>query len=157
MSYKIAVASSDGVNIDVSFGGAAFFDIFEISGKKYCFAEKRKVTVEETASHKPARTDGTGGEKSCGNDGGCNGGGKNCGMDGGCGDGVEASSKVALISDCRCIVCKKIGFPIMKQLEKKAISGFDVECSIEEALNRIVNYFDKLDSHQSLRGLAREN
>lgn len=38
--------------------------------------------------------------------------------------------KVQLLSDCRCIVCKKIGFNIQKQLEKLAlikITKLDIE------------------------------
>lgn len=148
MSYKIAVASSDGVNIDISFGGADSFHIYKVSGKEYCFSEKREVPVKENLD----QSDKTADEKECAVSGGCKGGGNGCGPGaGGCGG---TSFKVELISDCRCIVCKKIGFHITKQLEKKAISGFDVECSIEEALKKITNYFDKMDSHQSLRGLV---
>lgn len=141
--YKIAVASSDGKNIDVSFGGAAFFDIYKVSGKEYCLDEKREVPAS-----------GTGSKVSQG--GSCGGIGNACGSNTKCGCNEGAADKVEIISDCRCIVCKKIGFQAAKQLEKRAIVGFDVECSIEEALIKIINYFDKMDSHQSLRGLAKE-
>ena len=141
--YKIAVASSDGKNVDASFGGAAFFDIYEVEGNEYRLLEKREVTAGKNFCNGTMQTGDTADAKRCGT-------GKGCGNNG------DASPKVELISDCRCIVCKKIGFHILKQLEKKAISGFDVECGIEEALTKIVSYFDKVDSHQSLRGLARE-
>ena len=59
--------------------------------------------------------------------------------------------KVALIEDCRAVVCKKVGFQAQKQFEKKAISVFDVECSVEEALEKITSYYYKIDNRQSLR------
>lgn len=55
-----------------------------------------------------------------------------------------------LLSDCRCVVCKKIGFQAQKQFEKKAISVFDVECEIKEALDKITFYYNKIDRHESL-------
>lgn len=157
--YKIAVASSDGKNIDVSFGGAVFFDIYKVSGKEYCLDEKREVPASGTGSK--VSQDGScgsignafGSNAKCGGEKSAGGG---CGTGRGCGGNEGAADKVEIVSDCRCIVCKKIGFQATKQLEKKAIIGFDVECSIEEALIKIINYFDKVDSHQSLRGLAKE-
>ena len=84
-------------------------------------------------------------EKSCGDrqGGGC-GNGNGCGLGG-------ALPKVELIGDCRSLVCKKIGFQATKQLEKKHITSFDVECNIDEALSKIASYFNKIDNHQSLR------
>lgn len=140
MSYKIAVASSDGVSVDVSFGGAAFFDIYEASGKEYHLLEKRSLPKQEELPGKCEQNNGCGeSDSSCGGSG--------------CGGGVSIMPKVERIADCRSVICKKIGFQAAKQLEKKAISGFDVEISVEEALTKIVNYFDKIDSHQSLRRL----
>ncbi|MDE6034996.1 MAG: hypothetical protein K2G36_03700 [Ruminococcus sp.] len=59
--------------------------------------------------------------------------------------------KVEIISDCRAVVCEKTGFYIRKQLERKAISAFDVSCKISEALGRITSYYNRIDSHESLR------
>ena len=47
-------------------------------------------------------------------------------------------------------------FNITKQLEKLAITGFDVDCTIEEALKKITYYLEKVDGHQSLRGFAKQ-
>jgi hypothetical protein len=158
MSYKIAVASGDGINIDLSFGAASAFDIYEAEGTVYRLSETRQyVPLRENEADAPGRRDSASQENgvcspasgqcgSCGSQSGCN-------SSGGCGGGGEASSKVQLISDCRCIICKKIGFPIQKQLEKLAITGFDVDCTVEEALTKITAYLDKIDNHQSLRGI----
>lgn len=150
MSYKIAVSSTDGIRIDQSFGATKEFYIYEVDGLSYTLAEKRQeasgIEIEETKL-----TGYCNQNKQCnqGEAGGCGTGG--CGAEGG------HLQKVDLVADCRCIVCKKIGFQAQKQLEKLAISSFDVECTIEEALSKIVNYLYKVDSHQSLRGVTKDN
>ena len=42
VSYKIAVASSDGANIDLTFGEAFEFTVYEAEGTDYKVLEKRK-------------------------------------------------------------------------------------------------------------------
>lgn len=142
MSYKIAIASSDGVHIDETFGAAGEFHIYEVNGEDFAETEIRKVsqTRAETVS-----------QEACGSQSGCGQGGCH-GAAEGCSGGEGASPKVELIADCRCVVCKKIGFRIQKQLERKAITSFAVSCTIEEALEKIATYFYKVDTHQSLRG-----
>lgn len=141
MSYKIAIASSDGKQIDETFGAAKSFLIYEVTDGAYRKLEERVFHEEGAASEKC----GT----SCGAGIGCASGGSAAG--GGCGGAGNGSAKVELIADCRCIVCKKIGFHIQKQLERKAISAFDVSCSVEEALEKISYYFKRIDNHESLR------
>lgn len=150
MSYKIAIASSDGKKIDLSFGATEYFDIYQVNAGKYHYIEKRLFPNPADASFGyQATTEAIGcvKDKNCSNVG-------QCGAGGGCGGTNGMYSKVSLISDCRCIVCKKIGFNVTKQLEKLAIIGFDVECSVAEALTKITNYLEKIDGHQSLKGIA---
>ncbi len=137
MSYKIAVASSDGKNINETFGSTKSFTVYEVTDGGYSEAEKR-MFQSETTEILPNHCN----SKGCGSSNGCGSG---------CGGQSDASSKVELISDCRAVVCKKIGFPIQKQLERKAISAFDVSCSIEEALSKITNYYSRIDRRESLR------
>lgn len=144
MAYKIAVASSDGINIDLSFGVADEFLIYEINGNEYHLAETRNVypndSTEENKSISEKKTE-------CGTGSGCAGG---------CGSGMEAhEEKISLIADCRCLICKKIGFSAQKAFEKRGITCFDIECRVEEALYKIAVYIDKIDRHISLRGLQR--
>ena len=61
------------------------------------------------------------------------------------------TDRVLLIDDCRCVVCAKIGFQAQKQFERKAISVFDIECKITDALDKITAYYEKVDGHKSLR------
>lgn len=146
MSYKIAVASSDGLQIDETFGAAKSFIIYEVADGIYRKLEERAFREEGTDNDGISAADSCNSSDICKTGGGCG-----SGTGGGCGGIGEASEKVELISDCRCVVCKKIGFHIQKQLERKAISAFDVSVSVEEALEKISHYFTRMDNHESLR------
>lgn len=154
MSYLIAVATSNAKDVDLGFGAAKGFHIYEVDGTGYKEIEYREFTEE------PGNA--TGG--ACGSGGGCSGAASGCspangaaqpagcnGPANGCGGSDGAQKKVELIADCRSLVCKKIGFQAQKQLEKRAIAGFDVDCTIDEALTKIAVYFNKVDNHISLR------
>ncbi len=155
MAYYIAVASSNGTTVDIHFGAASEFRIYRVEDDaSFSFAETR-AAPEETAQDSQQNAGSEGAGTGCGNaDAGCGGGtgaGGGCGgAGGGCGGGAGQSAKVASLSDCRAVVCKKIGFNVQKQLEKKAIAGFDVECAVEDALKKITQYFYKIDNHISL-------
>lgn len=146
MSYKIAVASSDGLQIDETFGSAKSFIIYEAADGIYRKLEKRAFRETGTDHNGISAADSCNFPDNCKTGGGCG-----SGTGGGCGGAGEAFEKVELISDCRCVVCKKIGFHIQKQLERKAISAFDVSVSVEEALEKISHYFTRMDNHESLR------
>lgn len=153
MSYKIAIASSDGISIDESFGSAKGFHIFEVTEDGYSKAEFREAVEPLNDSNEKEKQEAkTSGEEDIGSAAKCSSEGCHGGAGGGCSGNGEVSWKVELISDCRCIVCKKIGFHVQKQLERRAITSFDVECAVEDALTRISFYFQKVDNHQSLRG-----
>lgn len=145
MSYKIAIASSDEVNINETFGAAKEFYIYEITDNGYSKIETRQAIDNSIKENNKQIGEVCKDKNSCSSSG-CNGG-----AGGGCSGNGEVSWKVELISDCRCIVCKKIGFNVQKQLERRAITSFDVSCTIEEALIKISTYFRKIDAHQSLR------
>lgn len=142
MSYKIAVGSSDGIHVDLKFGEVTRFLICEVADE-IRLAEERWVSVDR-------ETAGTG-KAFCGTSGaGCSRAG--CGGNGrGCNGASDVIARVGLLEDCRCVVCKKIGFQAQKQLEKKAISVFDVECEIREALDKITFYYGKIDNHEAFR------
>lgn len=137
MSYKIAVGSSDGIKVDLKFGEVEKFIIFEVDAKKRKISEIRGVDTLGTVTD----------SNRCGGlAGGCSSLG--CGGNGtGCNGSSDVINKVELIRDCRCIVCKKIGFQAQKQLERKAISVFDIEGDVDEILDKIVAYYAKMDEH----------
>lgn len=139
--YKIAIGSSNGRDVDLKFGEIQSFLIYQIDGTNCELIEKRDI-ASNTINVKSSI------ESSCENkceSSGCSGNGH------GCGEASEIFDKVAYISDCRSVVCKKIGFQAQKQFEKKAISVFDVECKVDEALEKISFYYSKIDAKKSLR------
>ena len=135
MSYKIAVGSSDGKIVDLKFGEVKEFIIFQVNGQSYEVLEKRTVTGSRAGEGTDVCTDTAGG---C-NSPGCAGNGT------GCGGSAQITEKVDLIGDCRCIVCKKIGFQAQKQLERRTISVFDIGGEIDKLLEKITAYYGKLD------------
>lgn len=145
MSYKIAVASADGININLTFGAASELLIYTVEADgTYELTEKRPL--EDPSSRSACGNADTGcGSKATGG----------CAPSAGCSGGA-VSGKAEQVSDCRCVLCRKIGFNIRKQLEKRAISSFDVSCQISDALKKIIPYFSRVDNHQSLRGIANE-
>ncbi|MGI6108430.1 MAG: hypothetical protein ACOYB8_01120 [Eubacteriaceae bacterium] len=148
MNYRIAVASSDRIHVDLSFGSAKGFDIYEVNGKNFRFMEERIYVPSEVTA---ARKDNCPTENSCGNTE------RSCGNGMFCTHGETVFPKLQLIRDCRCLVCLKAGFSIQKQLEKMAVILFDVDSSTEEVLTGITGYLDRIDNHQSLRGLRRNS
>ena len=140
MAYKIAVGSSDGIYVNLKFGEVTKFLIYEVSDEIRLVEERivRNDTEIQKINDNSCNISGCSKEDCGGNGSGCNG-------------SSDVISKVVLISDCRCVVCKKIGFQAQKQFEKKAISVFDVECEINEALEKIAFYYGKMDKHESFR------
>lgn len=139
-AYKIAIATSDGIHINQTFGQASEFTIVTVADDSgYSVTEQRTAIQEQSTLCDTDRN------SSCGS---------GCHM-GGCPGGDGEIPKVTLISDCRCIICRKIGFQVQKQLEKKAILGLDVECGVDEALGNIIRYFERVDHHLTLRGFSR--
>ena len=158
MSYKIAIASTDGIHIDKSFKEAEKFYIYQVEKDgTYQVDEVRTFQLEsETAAKSESVLPDAGEgilEERCASSENC-GAGRGCGAGTGCGG--EDSPKLLLIEDCRCLICTKTGFGIQKKLERKAISAFEIDCDIEGALGKITEYFYKVDNHQSLRGIAKQ-
>lgn len=139
MSVKIAVATSDGKNVDLHFGKAEKFQIFALQNGKFVFLEERKSVKSENlaeTSSSNCASQNCGNGNGCGQSGGCGGGG--CGES----SGIE-SPNVTLLSDCVAIVASKFGKQIMRQFERKAISVFDIECPLDFVLEKLASYYKK--------------
>ena len=134
MSVKVAIATSDGLNIDLHFGQAREFLIYEAQNGVFVQTERRKVPdlpVSDQDSSNPS------GGFGCGS--GCGGGGGGC-----CGGGGGPLSPVVeLLSDCRAVVAAQFGHKIGRQFERKAISVFDIELPINQALEKLSVYYKK--------------
>ncbi len=146
MSIKVAIASSDGLNIDLHFGQAKSFLIYELKDKKFELTEKRELPSGENEPTSPEAPSPQefgggcgGGSFCCGSGGGCGGSG------GGCGGGAAGplAPSVELLLDCRSVVAAQIGQGMRRQFERNAISVFDIELPIEEALEKLAAYYLK--------------
>ena len=140
MSIKVAIASLDKTNIDLHFGQATQFEIYELRGDHFEFLETRNAQKSEvTSEDTPAYSGGCG----SGFGGGC---GSGCGgFGGGCGGGGsgQVSPTVQLLLDCRSVVAAQIGQNVRRQFERNAVSVFDIELPIEEALKKLAAYYLK--------------
>ncbi len=137
MSYNIAVASTDGINIDKHFGASESFLIIKVNDDE---------TYENLGERLIKESENNTISISCG-DIGC---GHSCG--GGYNDSaIEA--KVEAISDCRCVLCFECGPGSERQLGKKNISVFAVGLKLDEALKVIIKYYKKSDRHETLKNI----
>ena len=132
MSIKVAIASSDKTNIDLHFGQATQFEIYELRGDHFEFLETRNAPKSaQTEDDTPAYGGGCG--SGCGGfGGGCGGGGSG-----------QISPTVQLLLDCRSVVAAQIGQNVRRQFERNAVSVFDIELPIEEALKKLAAYYTK--------------
>ncbi|MBO5620723.1 MAG: hypothetical protein J5959_03765 [Butyrivibrio sp.] len=115
MSYKIAVATSNEVDIDLGFGQCDHFTIYEVDDEGYYkVIEKREIEVDDSEVPDDFR-------------------GMRCG-----GRAIVKSNKLA---DCRALICAEIGFKVRKNLNSLGISIFDIEGKIEKILSKIIEYY----------------
>ncbi len=118
MGYKIAVATSDGIHIDLHFGQTEEFTIYQIfEDDRYERIETRRLETIQACSHQSAS--------------GC----------GGCGTKKSKNERVSLIEDCRCVLCAKCGLGTETELGKRHITSFVIEKKIDEALPKIIRYY----------------
>ena len=140
MSIKTAIATSNGKDIDLHFGQATQFEIYELRGDHFEFLETRNAPKSEATSED---TPAYGGGCGSGFGGGC---GSGCGgFGGGCGGGGagQVSPTVQLLLDCRSVVAAQVGQNVRRQFERNAVSVFDIELPIEEALQKLAAYYLK--------------
>lgn len=149
MGIKVAIATSDGLNIDLHFGQAKSFLLYEFKDGKFELSEKREVPVDDSAvaalrpaqgpqgeGHGPQEDELSGGFA-------CPGGGGGCG---GCGGGASGplAPAVELLLDCQAVIAAQIGQNMRRQFERNAISVFDVELPVTQALEKLAAYYSKL-------------
>jgi predicted Fe-Mo cluster-binding NifX family protein len=125
MGIKVAIATSDGLNIDLHFGQTKSFLLYEFKDGKFELSEKREVQVDDSAVVALRHCGGSGG---------------------GCGGGAASgplAPAVELLLDCRAVVAAQIGQGMRRQLERNAISVFDIEIPVEDALKKLAAYYAK--------------
>ena len=156
MNVRVAIASSDGINIDLHFGQAKSFLIYELKAGKFELTEKRELPEQvETGAGEPGASLGNESTREDAAFGGCGGSGFACaggggfgcgGSGGGCGSGGASgplAAAVELLLDCRAVVAAQIGQNMRRQFDRNAISVFDIEMPISEALEKLASYYIK--------------
>ena len=129
--YKIAVSSSDGINVDSSFGGSSFFFIYEIEkgsiknvSRLYLNHEKDDCLKEDKRE-----TLGCTGKR-------CGQGLKEC-------RGKEALKFLDEFSDVTCIIVNKAGSKVKDAFALKAISVLETDIDVKTAVDKAIIYFEK--------------
>ena len=139
MSTKIAIATSDNLNIDLHFGQAKAFLIYELQDGSFVQIEQRELPATPVVDPAGDVSDcNPSGGFACGS--GCGGSGGGC-----CGGGASGplAPAVELLLDCRSVVAAQFGQNIRRQFERNAISVFDIELPINEALGKLAAYYTK--------------
>ena len=117
--------------------------IYELKDNKFTLSEKREVPAEAFAEGALRKAQGPQADAGFG----CPGGGGGCGgSGGGCGGGAASgplAPAVELLLDCRAVVAAQIGQGMRRQLERNAISVFDIEIPVEDALKKLAAYYAK--------------
>ena len=137
MSTKVSLVSSDGLKIYLHFGQAKEFFIYELQKDAFVQIEKRELPVNSgEAALRKAQVPQD--EAFC-----CPGGGGGCG---GCGGGASGplAPAVELLLDCQAVIAAQIGQNMRRQFERNAISVFDIELQVSEALEKLAAYYSKL-------------
>ena len=132
--YKVAVATNDGVNVNVHFGHAAAFDIYEVdeASGKY---EKTEVRL------KPEHCDGSCGDGTCGQ------------------REVQHSSMYAAaknLADLDYVLCEQLGPQAIQSLARFNVRAFDIALPISEAIAKINIYRNKI-AERALRFKSNHN
>lgn len=129
--YKIAVASSDGINVDSSFGGSSFFYIYEIEKGSISNVSRLYIDHEENDHQREDKREARGcASKRCGQ-------GSN-----GC-QGKEALRLLDGFNDVTCIIVNKAGPKIKDAFALKAISVLETDIDVKTAVDKAIIYFEK--------------
>ena len=106
---KVAIASTDGFEINSHFGHAEYFYIYEMMGKAHTFLEIRSTErfCSKSSNH-----------------------GKNNGV---------MEKFASMLSDCEILLCSGIGYYVAQTLATYHLRAYILECDIPTALAAITD------------------
>ncbi len=122
-TYKIAIASEDGIAITLHFGKALKFYVYTYSDDQ----ELLDVEVRDVS--------GAFGEDEKEDD--ANFEVRGCHAGGGC---MGRTRTISMLSDCKCVVAGRIGEKVARNLEKNHITPFEVIADIDYVLDKLNKY-----------------
>ena len=114
MAYNIAVASTDGINIDKHFGASDSFFIIKVNEDGTYENLGERVVTEGRNDTNSTSCEGSSSGNSCGGH-----------------SDPAIQKKIEVISDCRCLLCSKCGPGSEKQLGKNNIVTFEIDLKID--------------------------
>jgi hypothetical protein len=132
VAFNVAVATSNGKDIDLHFGKAESLHIYQVElDGSYSEVEVRNISAVSDDSSQAV---------GCGSGNGC---GSGCGG-GGCHPSGYLLDILEVIKDCKYILAFKVGNNIEKGLKRYNITAFSIDLSIDEAIQKIVTYENRL-------------
>jgi hypothetical protein len=126
MGYKIAVATSDGIHIDLHFGQTDYFAIYQVN---------EDGSYEQLEQRKSGTKDAIACDTGIGHYGG----------------GQKKDERIESIADCRCVLCARSKADTETELSKRRITAFIMEKGIDEALEKVIRYYRNFSSLVSFR------
>ncbi|MBP1736212.1 MAG: Dinitrogenase iron-molybdenum cofactor biosynthesis protein [Oscillospiraceae bacterium] len=107
MSYRVAIASSDGKVVNQHFGHAEEFLIVQVEDTQYEYIEKRSPGAAcQLGSH----------------------------------DDVTMEQVIESLSDCKYVLCTKIGPGAEQKLRHRGIIPLEISHFIDEAMQNLITY-----------------
>lgn len=130
MSIKVAVTTSDRQNIDLHFGAADAFCIYELSDKGEAqLTEVRNIPAEWVTGVRTGMQ-----SKGC------------CGKNQG-----NITSIAGLLGDCKYLLTVKIGPHPYKVMQSKGISCLEISCPIREAMEKLSAYRKRISGSRNMQ------
>lgn len=130
MAFNVAVATSNGKDIDLHFGKAEQLHIYQVElDGSYLQLEVRPLNATDDEPTQP-----TGCGSGCGS--GCGGGG--------CHPSEYLLDVLEVIKDCKYVLASKVGNRVEKGLQSYSITAFSIELPIDDAIQKIVAYENRL-------------
>lgn len=145
MSFKVAVATSDGVNVDTHFGQARSFAVYTVDEDG---AFERSGTVEIPAHAEAASQGAATAPGGCGSGGGCGGGQGGCGAGAG---GAAPATLAACFEGVSYVLAAHAGNRMCKALGARGVTLLAVELPLADALAKVAVYEARLNRFRNKR------
>lgn len=121
MSFKVSIATLDGKNVNEHFGQCKQFYVFQV-GLDGSYKKLEVRLVNQTQNNVGFQ--------------GCNG----------CTNTHDnLLGTIQLLSDCKYILASRVGKNVENSLKKHGITSFSIELPIDEAIQKIVIYENRLN------------
>lgn len=146
MNYRIAVATSDGKQVDTHFGHASSFLILEVDEDTGSYEDVEERAVNAACG---GGTCGSAGDGSAGDGSAENGGVSSGRSNSGDGAGHDVMNSIAAtLQDADYVLCAKIGPHAVRALARYNIAAYDIMLPIDEAVKKIHLFRQKIKARR---------